>query len=123
MQSLKLLVFIMATLSSLSLFAGQEEHPGHPPTRNDLVEGIVHYGPTLQCEIWNDARRPIRVINYTYNIWYRGPNGRALLATRRFDCRYNCRVGEFSSQIFTGPLNNGPTISASCNAIIRRAHQ
>lgn len=117
-RSLRNLVLLFSIFSSIQLLA-DAEHPGHPP-RSDVFEGIVHYGPTLQCEIWNDHRRPVRVINYTYDIWYRGPNGRPMLTSRSFDCRYNCRIGAHQEKIFTGPLNNGPTISASCRALVRK---
>jgi hypothetical protein len=119
-KSLKLIVLLLAMLSGLNIFA-DELHPGHPP-RNTVVEGMVHYGPTLQCEIWNDHRRPIRVINYRYDIWFRGPDGRPRLTTRSFDCRYNCRIGVNQHNVFSGPLNNGPTISASCRALVRRGN-
>ncbi len=120
-RSLKLLALLLTMLSSIYVIAN-EEHPGHPP-RNTVVEGVVHYGRTLQCEIWNDHRRPIRVLNYTYDIWYRGADGRARLTSRSFDCRYNCRIGSDHYNVFSGPLNNGPTISASCRALVRRGNQ
>lgn len=119
-KSIKLVVLILATISSFQILSSEDKHPGHPP-RTQLIEGIVHYGQNFTCEIWNDDHRPMRVINYTYNIWFRDPYGRSRLATRAFDCRYNCRVPANGYNVLSGPLNNGPTISASCTALVRSA--
>lgn len=87
--------------------------------RGRLIEGRVIYGQTLRCEILNDSHRPIRVMNYTYDIYYRNRFGGIDLAKRSFACRYNCRVSTHSPQVFTGPLNNGPTVYANCFAFVR----
>ena len=119
-NSIKLIVLIFATVSSFQILSSEDKHPGHPP-RTELVEGVVNYGQSFTCEIWNEDHKPMRVLNFSYSIWFRDQFGRARLTTRAFDCRYNCRVPSYGYNILSGPLNNGPTISASCTALVRRA--
>ncbi|OUR99831.1 hypothetical protein A9Q84_02040 [Halobacteriovorax marinus] len=104
---------------SIQSYSSEEVHPGDDHRGTYSIEGEVVYGPMLQCEFWNDSDRPIRVINYTYKIWFRNPWGRLELATRLFQCRYNCRLGVDAYNIFSGPVNDGPTVSATCSALVR----
>lgn len=109
-------VFSILLLSVESFSSENTEDKNY---RGRTIQGQVIYGPTLTCEIWNDSYRPIRVMNYTYEIYFRNHFGGISLAKRNFDCRYNCRVRTQTSKVFSGPLNDGPTISASCFAFVR----
>ncbi|PIK16223.1 hypothetical protein [Halobacteriovorax sp. JY17] len=115
------LIRLVAVFSILLLCveAFSSEEVESDKSRGRVIQGHVIYGPTLTCELWNDSYRPIRVMNYTYDIYFRNRFGQVELAKRTFDCRYNCRVRSQTSQVFTGPLNNGPTISANCFAFVR----
>lgn len=115
----RLLAIASFMLLSIQSYSNVQEHPGDDHRGPYTIHGEVIYGPTLRCELWNDGHRPIRVLNYTYDIWFRNPMGRLELAKRSFQCRYNCRLGVDAYNVFSGPINNGPTVSASCTALVR----
>ena len=114
---IKLVAIFSILLLCVESFSSEEVESDK--SRGRFIQGQVIYGQTLRCELWNDSHRPIRVMNYTYDIYFRNRFGRVELAKRTFNCRYNCRVRTYTSQVFTGPLNNGPTISANCFAYVR----
>jgi hypothetical protein len=115
----RLLAIASFMLFSIQSYSSEQEHPGDDHRRSHEIQGEVIYGPTLRCELWNDGHRPIRVVSYTYDIWFRNRFGRLELAKRTFQCRYNCRLGVDANNVFSGPINNGPTVSATCSAFVR----
>ncbi|WP_417336718.1 hypothetical protein [Halobacteriovorax marinus] len=114
---IKLVMVLGILLASVESFSSVESIEEN--YRGRLIEGRVIYGPTLTCEIWNDSHRPIRVMNYSYEIFYRNRFGGIDMARRDFHCRYNCRVRTQTPQVFSGPVNNGPTVYANCFAFVR----
>ena len=95
------------------------EHPGHPPRRDTYIPGTVIYGPFLQCQLLNVRNHPIRVIDYSYDIWENNGRGGTYRYEKFLQCRYNCRVAANAFQNFTGPANNYRISYATCSARVR----
>ncbi|OIQ19108.1 MAG: hypothetical protein BM556_07435 [Bacteriovorax sp. MedPE-SWde] len=77
-----------------------------------VVEGMINWGPYINCEVYNSSHRPELVRSYQYTITYTT----GMTETRNVPCQFNCRINPYSFQRFTGPRNSPYVMSASCRA-------
>jgi hypothetical protein len=84
------------------------------------IEGMINWGPFINCEVYNDGHRAELVRSYQYRITY--TNG--YTETHNLRCQFNCQVAPYSFQRFTGPRNNPNVLAASCTAFTQsRRHR
>ncbi|EQC45362.1 hypothetical protein [Bacteriovorax sp. Seq25_V] len=80
------------------------------------IEGMVNYGPFLNCEIYNDYHVPVQVKNYEYTIRLR--NGQ--LYRENLICQFNCTIEDYGFKRFSGPVNSPMVYDARCSANVAR---
>jgi len=80
------------------------------------LEGMVNYGPYINCEIYNDFHVPVRVKNYEYTI--RLVNGQ--VHRENLLCTFNCDIQDYSFKRFSGPVNSPMVFDARCSANVTR---
>lgn len=83
------------------------------------IEGMINWGPFINCEVYNNSHRPETVRSFQYTITY--SNG--FTENKNFYCQFNCNIAPFAFQRFTGPTNSPHVMAASCRAFtIPRRH-
>ena len=80
--------------------------------RHRTVQGQINWGRYVNCEIYNNSHRPMKVIDYQYIITYTNGFSR----TFNYTCQAGCKVENFSFQRFSGPTNYANIMDASCRA-------
>lgn len=84
-------------------------------TQARALEGMINWGPFINCEVYNDSHRPVRVSSYEYIITY--TNG--AIDRKRVPCQFNCQINPYAFQRFSGPQNSPYVMSASCRAFTK----
>lgn len=72
----------------------------------------IHFGPYLNCHVYNDSSVPIRVVTTTYSI-----NGYYGQTSHTDTCAAGCLVPPYTTTIMSGPKNSPNITQATCNVV------
>ena len=87
----------------------------HPQRR---IAGLVNWGPFVNCELYNDGIKTLNISKTHYTVMY----NTGQIRTHTYLCTYGCKVKPFETKRFSGPVNSGLVMSATCSFETKKGH-
>jgi len=81
----------------------------------DMLAGMVNFGPYLNCMVYNPAPAPLTVTMINYGI-----NSAYGYQPVTIPCAFNCVLGGYGSDIYSGPVNDASIFGAECWLTVMR---
>lgn len=114
------LIGVQATSTAIKVDPTQAFLDPTPPADRYVLDGQIHWGPYVNCELFNETQNDLRILRYVYDFWIRNQWGQIERRQQLYQCVSGCLVESFSMVRLIGPQNSPIIRSASCRALVRR---
>lgn len=86
-----------------------------PMSPDPMLAGMVNFGPYLNCVVYNPEPYPVTVTAINYGI-----NGAFGYQPVTIPCAFNCVLGGYGGDMYSGPVNNPGIYQAECWVSVMR---